>query len=573
MDNMNRIPRANSFDHDLQNVISNFITDNLDRFLQNDRLRRDTSGRVRNLSRIYRNNEQGNIGTALESLNNNMLLYHINISDYLTSMNRIIDNLERERQENNNNPINRRESLFGRNNFNTPLQTPINNPLQRQNNSENNEPLIPPTLNSRSTYYYRTAPIGESLLNRNQLPPTAEESTTTNLQNTITQIPEISSLRDPEIPPLRTSRISPVRSSGFSSLQNSGIAPIRNTTTQRSPFTMFQYFTNNNPTDQFNSNELMQEYFQNLFENPTLFQNVVVSPTRQQIDNATETILYDSDMNLINHRCPISLEDFQPDERVTRITHCGHTFGESSIQNWFRNHVRCPVCRFDIRDASTNETSDNETNNNITNNDVINNETNNNIINNDLMNNDVMNNETNNNITNNDITQPLINEGLYDNQESQSSNPTFRTTFFTRVSNEAPLNDIYDSMEIEDIYEQMEVIEEEQDTSNQFEDESEEDEYNEDMESYNSLPSPETLHRTTSELSSSTSSTLPPNNIDGFWSEFANNIRDNLNENMETILQSADHPVASRIQIDIPFLNENLDISSNYIFHSSYHLP
>ena len=73
MDNMNRIPRANSFDHDLQNVISNFINDNLERFLQNDRLRRDTSGRIRNLSRIYRNDVQGNIGSALECLNNNTL--------------------------------------------------------------------------------------------------------------------------------------------------------------------------------------------------------------------------------------------------------------------------------------------------------------------------------------------------------------------------------------------------------------------------------------------------------------------------------------------------------------------
>ena len=176
---------------------------------------------------------------------------------------------------------------------------------------------------------------------------------------------------------------------------------------------------------------------------------------------------------------------------------------------------------------------------------------------------------------NNDITQPLINEGLYDNQHSQSSNPTFRTTSFTRESNETPLNGTYDSIEIEDIYEQMEVIEEEQDSLNELEDDEddEDDEYNEEMDSYDSLPSPEALHRTTSELSSSTSSTLPTNNIDGFWSEFANNIRDNLNENMETILQSADNGVTSHIQIDIPFLNDNLDISSNYIFRSSYHLP
>ena len=34
MDN-NRIPRATSFEDDLQNIISSYITDNLERFLQN----------------------------------------------------------------------------------------------------------------------------------------------------------------------------------------------------------------------------------------------------------------------------------------------------------------------------------------------------------------------------------------------------------------------------------------------------------------------------------------------------------------------------------------------------------
>ena len=89
MDNMNRIPRATSFENDLQNVISNFITDNLERFLQNDRSRRDTSDRISNLSSIYTNNDSRNMNNVIESLNNNMLLYHINISDYLTSINRI----------------------------------------------------------------------------------------------------------------------------------------------------------------------------------------------------------------------------------------------------------------------------------------------------------------------------------------------------------------------------------------------------------------------------------------------------------------------------------------------------
>ena len=86
--------------------------------------------------------------------------------------------------------------------------------------------------------------------------------------------------------------------------------------------------------------------------NPSRYQDVVVNPTEEQINNATRTITYDESIELINHRCPISLADFEEGEDIQQIIYCGHCFCEESIQNWFRTNVRCPVCRYDIRDYS-----------------------------------------------------------------------------------------------------------------------------------------------------------------------------------------------------------------------------
>lgn len=89
------------------------------------------------------------------------------------------------------------------------------------------------------------------------------------------------------------------------------------------------------------------EVFLNTIREPQL-ENVIVRPTAEQIETATETIVFSSSMN--NHTCPITLETFQEDEEICRIRHCGHTFKRTAIENWFQRNVRCPVCRYDIRD-------------------------------------------------------------------------------------------------------------------------------------------------------------------------------------------------------------------------------
>jgi hypothetical protein len=93
-----------------------------------------------------------------------------------------------------------------------------------------------------------------------------------------------------------------------------------------------------------------------------LYENVVVRPSNEQIEEATERLVYSPDMILINTRCPISLEDFVEGEEVVRINHCGHTFRETSINNWFESNVRCPVCRHDIRDTIGAATIDSQEN-------------------------------------------------------------------------------------------------------------------------------------------------------------------------------------------------------------------
>ena len=50
-----------------------------------------------------------------------------------------------------------------------------------------------------------------------------------------------------------------------------------------------------------------------------------------------------------NHRtCPITLEDFEPGESVTKIKVCGHVFRATALRSWLNRHQLCPVCRRDI---------------------------------------------------------------------------------------------------------------------------------------------------------------------------------------------------------------------------------
>jgi hypothetical protein len=142
------------------------------------------------------------------------------------------------------------------------------------------------------------------------------------------------------------------------------IHPTNNTTdnthnTQNNNTTNRNSFINRNLT-----NEQAVSLFRNILENPmSIFNNnfdfldsVPIAPTQVQIDNAVEPVLL-SELDETHNICPIGLNVFTATDELIRIKHCRHTFIKDNLLRWFQNSPKCPVCRYDIRDYSsqTNE--------------------------------------------------------------------------------------------------------------------------------------------------------------------------------------------------------------------------
>ena len=90
---------------------------------------------------------------------------------------------------------------------------------------------------------------------------------------------------------------------------------------------------------------------------PSFFDPVVVYPTQTQIDIATRRVRYRDIVTPRNIACPISMVDFNDNDIVTVIRHCGHVFATDQLNIWFATNCTCPVCRFDIRSAAAPTTA------------------------------------------------------------------------------------------------------------------------------------------------------------------------------------------------------------------------
>ena len=93
----------------------------------------------------------------------------------------------------------------------------------------------------------------------------------------------------------------------------------------------------------------------NIYDN---LQPVIVRPTPEQIERATECLLYRDIENPQSSSCPISLEPFNDEDEVMRLNTCGHYFLKDKIMSWFQSHVHCPLCRFDIREGISDSPAD-----------------------------------------------------------------------------------------------------------------------------------------------------------------------------------------------------------------------
>jgi len=89
--------------------------------------------------------------------------------------------------------------------------------------------------------------------------------------------------------------------------------------------------------------------------NQILEQSLYTSPNRQPASNS------DISRNITNHiwreisntttqtLCPITQEEFQENDRISRIEHCGHIFYEDALNTYLTQFDhRCPMCRYNI---------------------------------------------------------------------------------------------------------------------------------------------------------------------------------------------------------------------------------
>lgn len=109
------------------------------------------------------------------------------------------------------------------------------------------------------------------------------------------------------------------------------------------------YYRTRNPNIFSTNYSINLENLLNEFNN-----DVIVRPTNQQILDSTTRCHYCDINNPINTSCPISHNEFTNNTEVIMINHCRHIFLPDQILHWFENNVRCPLCRYDIRENINN---------------------------------------------------------------------------------------------------------------------------------------------------------------------------------------------------------------------------
>ena len=76
-------------------------------------------------------------------------------------------------------------------------------------------------------------------------------------------------------------------------------------------------------------------------------ENVIVRPTQAQIERSTTVVSITANYD---DNCAICQDELVAGQTLRSINHCSHIFHQTCIDTWFQRNVRCPSCRFDIRD-------------------------------------------------------------------------------------------------------------------------------------------------------------------------------------------------------------------------------
>lgn len=79
--------------------------------------------------------------------------------------------------------------------------------------------------------------------------------------------------------------------------------------------------------------------------------SVIVRPSMAQIEQATALRQASGEQD--DFQCSICQDVYTDGQAIRTIRHCNHSFHKTCIDPWFQRNVRCPVCRFDIRDTAS----------------------------------------------------------------------------------------------------------------------------------------------------------------------------------------------------------------------------
>jgi hypothetical protein len=325
----------------------------------------------------YNINDDNNL--YLQLLRDVLYSYNENNRLYIQFLNRIVTLGYRSNTRNNANSLNT-------NSLNT---NSTNNSIY--NDDSNNDDIINDNINNQdvNNTIFNTNDNLESLSN-----PSDTLESLTNTNNTMDMLPNVNENLN-TLP--NTNTFSEPNTQSFITEVNNNTNPYNYNTVFRYPSltpNISPIFNNiiqrsnrinipNNYRRNLSHNVLNREYplpFLRHFLYP--LEDVIVRPSDEEIENASTILIYNNNNWVYNNNtCPISLEEFEENDILRKLNVCGHIFKQGNIDRWFEQHVRCPVCRHDIRENTINI----DTSNNI-------------IENNDVINNDISNNDISNNI-------------------------------------------------------------------------------------------------------------------------------------------------------------------------------
>jgi len=131
--------------------------------------------------------------------------------------------------------------------------------------------------------------------------------------------------------------------------------PSANTQQRRNSFRHRNLHNENRNQTTTRSNNNLNNLFNTLTNSILISNQERVIPTEQDIsNNCTQIVFRDCSSN--QFMCPIDRIEFELEDQILRINHCGHIFREQNLRRVFQQESRCPLCRYNILTNSSLET-------------------------------------------------------------------------------------------------------------------------------------------------------------------------------------------------------------------------